>query len=129
MIYNRLFQTLFIHQIEHLDNIKSWIKKKKNQVGSFWLCHSFYFQTIDTSGKFFFFLSKFNTSIIWKTQIFGQNQHLYAFSREILCQATKLIASSKYHAMDQRALQVLSIYIWHCIKGLTKPYGHFTVEV
>ena len=29
--------------------------------------------------------------------------------------------------MDQRALQVLSIYRWHCIKGLTKPYGHFTV--
>ena len=30
-------------------------------------------------------------------------------------------------SMDQRALQVLSIYRWHCIKGLTKPYGHFTV--
>ena len=30
--------------------------------------------------------------------------------------------------MDQRALQVLSIYRWLCIKGPTKPFGHFTVK-
>ena len=30
--------------------------------------------------------------------------------------------------MDQRALQVLSIYRWLCIKGPTKPYGHFIVK-
>ena len=29
--------------------------------------------------------------------------------------------------MDQHALQVLSIYRWHCIEGLTKPYGQYAV--
>ena len=30
--------------------------------------------------------------------------------------------------MDQRALHILLIYRWHCIKGTTKPYGNFTVK-
>ena len=30
-------------------------------------------------------------------------------------------------SMDQRALQILSIYRWHCIKGLTTPWGHYTI--
>ena len=30
--------------------------------------------------------------------------------------------------MDQRALQMLLIYRWHCIKGTPKPYGNFAVK-
>ena len=39
-----------------------------------------------------------------------------------------LAAISESLMEQQRALQILLIYRWHCIKGTTKPYGNFTVK-
>ena len=39
-----------------------------------------------------------------------------------------LAAISESLMEQQRALQILLIYRWHCIKGTTKPFGNFIVK-